>query len=149
MANVRLLIAGAAVVFGCGGKVVFVEDDGLGPLGGDTASNGGAPSNGGGPPQVTGGAGDGGSIGVGVPVTECQLACNTVFQCGLQSDGNGLLLCPGLQPGDQTQFVSGCAESCESNMALIAIIDPDDCEGTIETLETVSPDFDDICAFGF
>jgi hypothetical protein len=145
--SVRLLIASTAVVFGCGGKVVFVEDDGAEPQGGSPVGPG--PSNGGSPPQVTGGAGDGGSIGVGVPMTDCQLACNTVFQCGLQPDGNGIVLCPGFQPGDQTEFVAGCVSTCEKNMALVAIVDPDDCEATIETLEAVNAEFDDICSFGF
>jgi hypothetical protein len=145
--SVIVLIASAAVVLGCGGKVVFVEDDGEEPQGGSPVGPG--PSSGGSPPQVTGGAGDGGSIGVGVPMTECQMACNTVFQCGLQSDGNGLVLCPGFEPGDLEEFVLGCAETCEQSMALIAIVDADDCEGTIETLESVAPDFENACAFGF
>ena len=145
--RVRVLIACASVAFGCGGKVVFVEDDGddgTEPQGGSPVG----PSNGGAPPQVTGGAGDGGSIGVGVPVTECQMACTTLFQCGLQSDSNGLVLCPGFEPSDQTQFVAACNETCEQSMALVAIVDGSDCEGTVDTVEAVSVDFANLCQFG-
>lgn len=142
-------MACGAVVYGCGGQVVFVEDDGDDPQGGAPSTLGGAPSEGGGPPQVTGGASAGGSTNVGVPVTECQAACNTIFQCALQSDDNGLLLCPGIEPGDQSLFVPGCADTCEQQMGLLAIVDPDDCQGTIETLQTLNAEFDQVCEFGF
>ena len=76
------------------------------------------------------------------------MACTTIFQCGLQPTPNGMLLCPGFQPGDQTAFVTGCAATCEDTPALISLVDPNDCQGTIETLQAVSVDFSDTCAFG-
>jgi hypothetical protein len=143
------MIACAAVAFGCGGKVVFVEDDGEPQGGSPGSSQGAAPSNGGAPTQSVGGAASGGSTVVGTPASPCEIACNTLFQCGLQSDSNGLVLCPGFGPGDQQAFLAGCNSTCEQSMALVELVDPNDCEGTVNTIQAVSPDFDNTCKFGF
>ncbi len=148
--SVRIVIACAAVAFGCGGKVVFVEEDGDG----DGDSQGGAPgssqggfsSNGGAP---TGSVGpSGGSTIVGTPTTPCEIACNALFACGLQPNSNGLALCPGFGQFDEQQFGVACNSTCEQSMALVALVDANDCEGTIQTIQTVSPDFENICKFG-
>lgn len=99
----------------------------------------------------SGGAGQGGSGGDGsggaAPLT-CQTGCETIFDCGLEDDSLGNPNCPGAEPADGPLFIPGCVQTCMSQMALLAIIDPNDCEGTIDTLSTLSSDFEDFCQNG-
>jgi hypothetical protein len=144
VSTLRLLIACAAVVLGCGGKVVFVGDDDD-PQGGSSAngSQGGFSADGGAPQTNAGG-----SITTGVPATECQIGCTTLFQCGFSTDSNGAVLCPGFEPSDQVNFVDFCENECAQSMVVLSLIDPDDCEGTIDTISTASFEFSNLCELG-
>jgi len=79
----------------------------------------------------------------------CQTGCEALFDCALQNDSNGTQNCPGLQASDEALVVPGCVQQCENQMALLAFIDPSDCEGTIDALSTLSAQFDDACQNGF
>lgn len=115
------------------------------------SSQGGAGQGGGG----TGGAGTGGGgtggggTGGGPPALTCQTGCDALFTCALENDSMGNQNCPGLTAADGPILIPGCVQQCTSQMALLALIDPNDCEGTIDTLSTISPTFADACQNGF
>ena len=83
-------------------------------------------------------------------VTTCEEACSALYDCGLQADANGMQLCQGFTGAarEKNQFVMTCVDPCNTNPALLAIIDPSDCPGTISTLKMVSPDFSSACDVG-
>jgi len=123
-----------------GGAPQGGSPDGGAPQGG--APDGGAPQGG----SANGGAGQGGSGGGGAALT-CETGCEALFVCGLEMDG-GEQLCPGFEAGDETAFVAGCIPGCTNNMALLSIIDPTDCPGTIQTVSAVSNQFAATCQNG-
>ncbi|MBM4360931.1 MAG: hypothetical protein FJ096_22760, partial [Deltaproteobacteria bacterium] len=43
---------------------------------------------------------------------------------------------------------NGCADTCEDNMALAALVDPKNCKGTIATLKSLNATFKDVCDNG-
>ncbi len=148
-----------ALLMGCGGSVLFGEDDGTGGGGANEggfaqglAPSGGAPgpspSSGGAPPipPANGGAGGG---GFQVPQTECGIACDVLFQCGLEPSSAGASLCPGFEPGDQQDFSNFCVQECEDQPAALSLIDGEDCEGTVATISSVSTGFASLCDVGF
>ena len=83
--------------------------------------------------------------------TNCDQACSALYDCGLQSDANGMQLCQGFTGAfrEKSQFVMDCVDTCNTNPALLGLIDPSDCRGTISTLKSLSPDFSDVCDNGF
>lgn len=97
-----------------------------------------------------GGNGQGGDGGGGgaPPALTCQTGCEALFACALEDDSGGNQNCPGLQVSDQAFLVPGCVQQCNENMALLLIIDPSDCEGTIDTLSTLNAQFADACQNG-
>lgn len=115
--------------------------DGQGGAG--QGGNGGDGNGGGG----TGGGGTGGGGG-GPPALTCQTGCEALFDCALEDDGSGNQNCPGLQASDGPFLIPGCVTQCNSMMAVLALIDPSDCEGTINTISAVSSQFDDACQNG-
>jgi hypothetical protein len=155
-----------ALVVGCSGSVVFVEDDGSGDGGANAGgfaqgpgNEGGAPAppspaTGGAPPSATGGApptppADGGAGGGSqVPRTECGIACEVLFECGFAPSFGGGSLCPGLEPNDQVGFSNFCVPQCEAQPGGTSFIDASDCEGTVALISAVSPTYADLCAFG-
>ena len=72
--------------------------------------------------------------------TDCEIACADLFTCTQQDD-----LCPGLGPGDEPWFVPECVATCEEMPALVALIDPNDCPSTVQTLAAASYEFAAIC----
>lgn len=78
----------------------------------------------------------------------CQTACQALFDCGLEDGGNGQQICPGFDPGDGALFVPGCVQQCMNNMGLIGLVDPSDCEGTIDTVSGINAQFDNFCQNG-
>lgn len=72
--------------------------------------------------------------------TECEIACADLFDCTQEGD-----LCPGLGAGDEPWFIPQCIETCEDIPAMIALIDPDDCPGTVQTLAAVDSFFATVC----
>jgi hypothetical protein len=80
--------------------------------------------------------------------TDCKQACTIVYLCGQTFCGENQQLCPTFIPSNVSmdEFLVGCMDLCDSQMALIAIVDADNCEVTIETLEGVSADFAQVCA---
>ena len=155
------LLAGAGFV-GCSGSVVIVEDDGVAEGGTHTpGTNEGGFGEGPGPegasppsPESSGGAGPvvagvGGGGGFEVPQTECGIACDVLFQCGLQPASSGGALCVGLEPGDQEAFSNFCVPACNDVPAAVGFIDGNDCDGTVSTLSSLSIEFDQLCDFGF
>jgi hypothetical protein len=134
------------------------DGQGAGPQGGDgqrgTAQGGsgtGGAAQGGNGSGGNGSGGDGsGGDGTGgaPPALTCQTACEVLFDCALEDDSSGEPNCPGLEPSDGAVLIPGCVQQCNNNMALIAIVDPSDCEGTIDTVTTVNPTFDNVCENG-
>jgi hypothetical protein len=74
-------------------------------------------------------------------VSDCETACTVLWDCMQQDD-----LCPGIDPSMGDVFVPYCLETCAQTPALIALVNPDDCATTIQTLTGVSPEFDEICS---
>ena len=162
-----LLFLGGFVLLAaaCGGSVVFEEDGGDGGNGG-AGANGSTGTNATSVGQTTTSVGTSSvgttdvgtsSVSVGTttggcaipepPPQSCQQACSDVFDCGLQVCF-GEQLCPAFFPGNKMQFMMGCIPNCQSNMALIPIVDPSQCDSTIKTLLTLNTNFEQIC-FGF
>ncbi|NUO54878.1 MAG: hypothetical protein HOV80_39055 [Polyangiaceae bacterium] len=153
----------AAVAIACGGQVVFEEQNDGGSGGSGTTGPGGST-------KATTGTKNTGSTtgpttnnqvssvsstmtsgGCSVPVpnpTDCIQACTTVYACGQTFCGGGQQLCPSFTPNiiSQDQFLMGCIQQCQNQMALIQIVDPNKCDSTIQTLIGVSPDFAQLCA---
>ena len=75
--------------------------------------------------------------------SECQQACTELFACTQVDD-----LCPALDPDSGPAFIAQCAVQCEQNPAMLALIDPQDCPGTIATLSSLSSGFDAACHGG-
>ncbi len=113
------------------------------------SSQGGASQ--GGSSQGGAGQGGGGTGGAGgsPPAFTCQTGCEALFDCALENDSGGNQNCPGLQASDQALVVPSCVSQCNNTMALLALIDPSDCEGTINTISNLSAQFDNACQNGF
>lgn len=73
---------------------------------------------------------------------DCQGACEILFCCATGP------ACAGVTTADEAGFVTRCAADCAANMAMIAVIDGDDCDATIGTLRSVSATFADTCDNG-
>ncbi len=56
--------------------------------------------------------------------------------------------CPGVQASDQSVVVPVCIQQCNLNMAVLSLIDPSDCEGTIDTISALSSQFANLCQNG-
>jgi hypothetical protein len=52
------------------------------------------------------------------------------------------------QPAEKTPFVETCIETCMGQMALISVIDPTDCQGTVDTIAGINAQFADSCDNG-
>ena len=142
-----------------GGSSQGGSSQGGSPQGGSSqggAGQGGAGQGGGGNGgSATGGAGQGGGGGTGgsgtggsPPMLTCQTGCEALFQCALELDSGGMQNCPALQASDQGVVVPQCVLQCANNMAVLALVNPSDCEGTINTLSTLSPQFAALCQNG-
>jgi len=132
------------VVATCGGVAVLDgSGDERGSGGNSASSSSRASSTTQGPASVVSSSSTGG-------VTTCDQACGALYDCGLQGDANGMQLCPGFSGAlrEKNQFVMDCVDTCRTNPALLGLIDPSDCPGTISTLQMLSPDFNDACQFG-
>jgi hypothetical protein len=98
------------------------------------------------------GGGAGGAGGGGM-LTKCEQACTDLYKCGLEKNG-AAQLCPGFKGGaEEASFVNGsmnngCADTCEDNMALAALVDPKNCQGTIGTLKGLNAQFKNVCENG-
>jgi len=127
--------------------LVACGDDSRTSTGTGGAGTGGAGQ--GGATTSAGGSGQGGattsSQGGGSTGPDCAAACGTLYDCGAQD-----MNCPGFtgDPAEKTAFVDGCIPGCESQPALAAIVDPNDCAGTIMTISGVSTDFAAACTGG-
>jgi len=111
--------------------------DTSGGAGGSTASTGSPASGSSASSGATGGAGGGPS---------CEDACGQLYDCGAE-----MMNCPGFSgdPAEKMDFVTGCVTSCMMQMALIGLVDPKDCAGTVMTISGVSADFKNVCENGF
>jgi hypothetical protein len=127
----------ASVMLGvaCGGKAVM--DDGAGGSGGGSTTLTTTS------PTTTTTSDTPGTTTTTTTLSECEQACTSLFDC-TQIDG----LCPGIGPEAGPTFIAECAVQCEQNPALMALIDPQDCQGTIETLSSLNPQFAQLCAGG-
>jgi hypothetical protein len=120
-----------------------------------SSSNGGSGGSGGGPEggsPTTGGSGGtttqggGGSGGAPVELT-CETGCDVLYDCGVED-----MNCPGFSgdPMEKDAFVAGCIETCTEQMALLNLIQPNDCGATVDTISMVAADtFGDVCQNGF
>lgn len=112
------------------------------------ASQGGSAQGGSGQGGAGQGGGGTGGAGGGAPALTCQTGCEALFNCALENDSGGNQNCPGLQASDQAFLVPGCVSQCNKSMTVLAFIDPNDCEGTIDTISSLSVQFDDACQNG-
>lgn len=117
------------VVGGAGGDV-----GGAGGVGGDVGGMGGAGGDVGGMGGMIGGAG-------GMSFSQaCIDACTVLADCSAGSDA-----CPGITDENRDSFYDECLPTCEANPALQALVDGDNCDGTIETLRGLNASFDEGC----
>jgi hypothetical protein len=143
-----LLCGGAAIA--CGGQVVFEEpnDGGSGGSGttgpGVTKATTGTKSTTG--TQVSTASSGGCSVPSLTP-TDCKQACTIVYVCGQTFCGENQQLCPNFSPSITTmdEFLVGCMDVCQNQMALIQVADADNCDVTIETLQGSVPGFVQAC----
>jgi hypothetical protein len=70
----------------------------------------------------------------------CDEACATLFCCLLASGD-----CPAAPADGEAAFTKGCLESCVASPALIAIVDPSNCDTTVSTLIALSHEFAAYC----
>lgn len=82
----------------------------------------------------------GGMGGSGGGALTCEEACSALYDCGAENDN-----CPGFAALPKMDFVDGCIPGCEANPALIAVINPADCAGTVATVKAVNADFATVC----
>ncbi len=133
-----LLSASAlAFTFACGDD----EDTTTSTTSTTSTSNGGT----GGTGTSNGGAGGGTTAectvdGAARPAAgDCQAACEILFCC---AEGDR---CAGLDSSSEDAFIDGCLDGCAANMALIAVVNGGDCDGTVNTIKTVNPTFAASC----
>ena len=101
------------------------------------------------PPGSTIGLGDcGGKVCTNA---SCAEACSALYDCGLAVCGTaGGQLCPGFghNPAQHDGFAAGmggCIQSCGQQPAIKGIIDPTQCDQTIQALKGVSNAFKNYC----
>ena len=169
-----VLCAGVAIA--CGGQVVFEEPNDGGSGGSGTTGPGGTKATTGtkntaattgqmttgqmtttntnqvttvGPTTV--GTTSGGCSVPVAPPQDCVQACTILYACGQTFCGGNQQLCPAFTPNivSQNEFLMGCIGQCQSQMALISLIDPNECDVTIETLIAVAGQFEELCEVGF
>jgi hypothetical protein len=80
--------------------------------------------------------------------TTCDDACNDLFDCGLLNCPGGGQLCPAFNEAGRSQFMTTCLPACESQMALISLVTPEDCNSTIDTMAAVDGNFAAACVGG-
>ena len=114
-------------------------EGGIDPVGPGPSTGAAGPGPG---PSTGGGPGTGGS-----GPNDCPSACEGIYVCGTETNANGDPNCPNFSgdPGQQGQFVGACELACGQQPLLIDLVDPNDCEGTIETLKSLQPQFAQIC----
>jgi len=101
------------------------------------------------PPGSTIGLGDcGGKVCTNA---SCAEACSALYDCGLAVCGTaGGQLCPGFghNPAQHDGFATGmgaCIQSCMQQPAIKGIIDPSQCDQTIQALKGISNAFKNYC----
>ena len=109
-----------------------------GGTGGDVGGMGGGEGGAGG--EVGGmGGGEGGAGGMTYSQA-CIDACTVLADCSQSSDA-----CPGITEENRDSFYEQCLPTCEANPALRALVNGDDCDGTITTLRSLNESFDEGC----
>ncbi|MFN3202905.1 MAG: hypothetical protein ACE366_31220 [Bradymonadia bacterium] len=138
---------GGSAAGGAGGEAGMGGDvggaGGEAGMGGDVGGAGGEAGMGG---DVGGAGGDvGGAGGMGGMMVSdaCIEACTVLADCSANSDA-----CPGITPETRDGFYDACLPTCEANPALRALVNGDDCDGTVNTLRGLNEDFDAGCLPG-
>jgi len=86
--------------------------------------------------------------------SKCVEVCSALYDCGLIPCGpGGAHLCPGFHDNgaEHDAFITtmgGCAQACMQNQQIKSIVDPTDCPGTIQTLESLAAGFKMFCDAG-
>ena len=140
--NIKLVgyfVAVCGVLAACGDST---GTGGTGGSGGSTTTAGGGNGTGGVP--STGGEAPGGGGTGGSAALTCETGCQALFDCGLEGNPPYCVY----TAADSDTFVPGCITQCMDQMALLAVVDPEDCMGTIDTVKTLSADFADVCDNG-
>ncbi|MFN3201053.1 MAG: choice-of-anchor X domain-containing protein [Bradymonadia bacterium] len=125
---------------GAGGGEAGAGGGEAGAGGGEAGAGGGEAGAGGGEGGAGGEAGMGGAGGGGEFSQACIDACTTLADCSANSDA-----CPGITPETRDGFYDACLPTCEANPALRALVNGDDCDGTVNTLRGLNEDFDNGC----
>ena len=97
--------------------------------------------------------GSGGHAGGAGGGANCQTACEELFTCATTGTP---VRCPGLSgttlnnwlngsSGGAGGAVPGCLANCAANPTLAAVVDPNDCDGTVTTLKSFSQAFKAAC----
>lgn len=108
-----------------------------------TTSNGGNGTGG----DATGGNGTGGTaqaectyMGEARPAPgDCDAACDILFCCSMGDR------CEGLSAADKDAFVEGCLLGCADNMALVSVVNGENCDSTVSTIKSVNASFEASC----
>lgn len=80
--------------------------------------------------------------------TNCDEACSDLYDCGaLTCNGEPICAFTGMQ-AEKDAFVTTCLETCAGMMALISVIDPSDCQATVDTIANISMPFAMSCENG-
>lgn len=148
--KIKLLIGLAAIaaLVACG------DDTGTGgggsPATGGGGSGAGTSDGAGGTGGTGAGTDGGGGSGGGEVELTCETGCDALYTCGLE-EADGAQLCEGFtgEPADRETFVTGCIPGCEDQMALLAVINPDDCPATINFVrQAAAKTFAPVCDNG-
>ncbi|MFN3202792.1 MAG: hypothetical protein ACE366_30650 [Bradymonadia bacterium] len=122
---------------GAGGGEAGAGGGEAGAGGGEAGAGGGEAGAGG---DVGGAGGEAGMGGGGEFSDACIDACTTLADCSANSDA-----CPGITPDTRDAFYDACLPTCEANPALRALVNGEDCDGTVNTLRGLNADFDAGC----
>ncbi|MBW2455929.1 MAG: hypothetical protein JRI68_15540 [Deltaproteobacteria bacterium] len=85
-------------------------------------------------------SGDGGGL-------SCADGCDGLFDCAVAE-------CTDWEESDRSTYLNGstgpgCLDQCAAMPAMLALYDPDDCEGTVELVSGANEGFACICTYGY
>ena len=130
---------------GFGGSGSAPSSSSSGGSGGSGASGGSGGSGGGASSSSNASSSSSSSSSSSGGGASCETLCSQLYDCGLE-DGN----CPGFAgtAPEKDVFIDTCVPTCESNPALAAVIDTDDCASTVQIVSGANADFDTFCQNG-
>ncbi len=141
--DTRMLFVFASVgaIAMCGGTAVIDAETSQGGSGTGTGSGTGGASN---------GSSNSGSTGTGINGAcvddrsgeargdDCQAACEILFCCAERE-------CNGIDPAAKDGFVLDCVDVCETQPAIVAVVNGQECGVTVATVRAANAEFSTGC----